>query len=156
MTGNRMIDNILLGAMLGATTLTLALFFYTLKLYERPLPDNEAETSALLSDSKKRVFTEAFKLDKLVVNLKSRTSRLRFLDIETYLVPFKNKYHEVLEEKKARINDILIDEAARIKPAELNTVSGKLIFESRLRKRINTEFKERLVKDIYFSRFVVQ
>lgn len=156
MTGNRMLDNILLGAMLGATAITFALFYYSMNIYEKDLPNDADEKQALLDDSKKRTFSEAFKLDKLIVNLKSRTSRLRFLDIQTYLVPFKNSQHDTLEENKAIINDIIIDEAARIKPEELNTVSGKLIFENRLRKRINQQLKVSLVKDIFFSRFVVQ
>lgn len=156
MTGNRMLDNILLGAMLGATAVTFALFYYSMNIYEKDLPNDADEKQALLDDSKKRTFSEAFKLDKLIVNLKSRTSRLRFLDIQTYLVPFKNSQHDTLEENKAIINDIIIDEAARIKPEELNTVSGKLIFENRLRKRINQQLKVSLVKDIFFSRFVVQ
>lgn len=156
MTGNRMIDNILLGLMLGATTATLAFYFYTLKIYEKPLPSDSVERQALMDDSKKAIFAEAYKLDKLIVNLKSRTSRLRFLDLQTYLVPFKNQQLDLLEEKKPIINDIIIDEASRINPNELNTVSGKLIFENRLRKRINNQFKNSIVKDIFFSRFVVQ
>lgn len=156
MTGNRMIDNILIGLMVGASLLTLGLFYYSLKIYEKPLPQDSVEREALLNDSKQKVFAEAFKLDKLIVNLKSRTSRLRFLDLQTYLVPFKNRQVDILEENKAIINDIIIDEAARIKPDELNTVSGKLIFENRLRKRINKELNGSLVKDIFFSRFVVQ
>ena len=156
MTGNRMIDNILLGTMTAISVATLAFFYYSMNIYQRPLPDNATEEQALLDDSKQKTFSEAFKLDKLIVNLKSRTSRLRFLDIQTYLVPFKNSHHDVLEQNKAIINDIIIDEAARIKPAELNTVSGKLIFENRLRKRINGELNAQMVKDIFFSRFVVQ
>ena len=156
MTGNRMLDNILLGSMVCASLLAFGILFYSLNIFEKPLPVDSVERAALLDDSKKRTFSEAYKLDKLIVNLKSRTSRLRFLDLETYLVPFKNKHHDTLEENKAVINDIIIDEAARMKPEELNTVSGKLIFENRLRKRINEELKGSLVKDIFFSRFVVQ
>ena len=110
----------------------------------------------LMPISKIPYLSSTLKLDKLIVNLKSRTSRLRFLDLQTYLVPFKNQHNDTLEENKAVINDIIIDEAARMKPEELNTVSGKLIFESRLRKRINTVLRGSIVKDIFFSRFVVQ
>lgn len=156
MTGNKMLDNIILGVMLAATLITFGLFYYSLKIYERPLPDNGTETAALLEDSKKKTFSEAFKMDKLIVNLKSRTSRLRFLDLEAYLVPFKNRYNDILEQNKPVINDIIIDEASKINPEELNTVSGKLIFENRLRKRINEQLKAALVKDIFFSRFVIQ
>tara|TARA_Y100000590_G_C15748041_1_gene1023008 strand:+ start:8075 stop:8545 length:471 start_codon:yes stop_codon:yes gene_type:complete len=156
MTGNRMIDNVLIGAMLTASLVTFGLFFYSLKVYQKPLPQDSVERTALLEDSKKKVFAEAFKLDKLIVNLKSRTSRLRFLDLQTYLVPFKNSQVDILEENKSIINDIIIDESSRILPEELNTVSGKLIFENRLRKRINEKMKMPIVKDIFFSRFVVQ
>jgi len=151
-----MIDNILIGAMLAASLVTFGLFFYSLKVYQKPLPEESTERAALLEDSKKKVFAEAFKLDKLIVNLKSRTSRLRFLDLQTYLVPFKNSQVDILEENKSVINDIIIDESSRIMPEELNTVSGKLIFENRLRKRINEKMKMPIVKDIFFSRFVVQ
>jgi flagellar FliL protein len=156
MTGNRMLDNILLGSMLLASLAAFSILFYSLNIFEKTLPVDSVERAALLADSKQKTFSEAYKLDKLIVNLKSRTSRLRFLDLETYLVPFKSQHHDTLEENKAVINDIIIDEAARMQPEELNTVSGKLIFENRLRTRINEALRGSLVKDIFFSRFVVQ
>ncbi|MCY4523983.1 MAG: flagellar basal body-associated FliL family protein [Halobacteriovoraceae bacterium] len=139
-----------------ASFITVLLFVYTQLIYKPPLPDNEQEKAKLKEDAVDEIVTKSFKVDKLIVNLPSRKTRLRFLAITTHLMPFKDDQINDIERKEAQIKDIIIKQTSRFKPNELNTISGKIILESRLKKAINTLFPKKIVKDIHFSRFVVQ
>jgi len=156
MTGNKTVDKILLAFMFLATGAALGTFVYTEMVYKRPLPKDEVELAKLKSDTKGISTPESYKLDKLTVNLTSKTRRLRFLDVQIHLVVFKKTDISKLEEIKPIINDIIIDVAAGMEPDELNSIAGKLIFENRVKKNINTHFKKSVVKELFYTKFVVQ
>lgn len=156
MTGNKMIDTVLTALLLAATLGALGSFVYTQKIYERPLPNNEAEEKKLIENVKKSTFVESFELGKLIINLKGRTTKLRFLEVECHFRPFKDSYVELLSNNKSYINDTVIDVAGSFTPSELNSVSGKILLEERLKTRLNSYFNKSIVKEVYFSRFVVQ
>lgn len=156
MTGNKTIDLALVGLLTLASLATLGVFVYTEMVFEKPLPDEKTEKSALLEDSGKLVAPEVYKLDKLIININATGSRLRFLDVETHLVPYKSKALETFDNQKAFIIDAIIDIASNMPAEELNTVSGKVLLEERIRTRLNDFFGKVLIKEIFFSRFVVQ
>ena len=156
MTGNKSIDTIILLIASLITAATLGVFVYSEMLYQRPTPSDAEEKSKLIEDSKVAVAPEIYKVDKLIINLNSPTKRLRFLEVEVHLVPFKNDYMEKLDAKKFYIQDAIIDISSNMAPDELNTVAGKVILEERIRKRLNDFFGKSLIKEIFFSRFVVQ
>lgn len=156
MTGNKNIDKVILILALLATMATAGVFVYTEILYKRVLPDDQTEFSALKESTKNNFIPESFKLDKIIVNLPSHTSRLRFLDTEIHLVLFDKEFVKLLEENKAVINDLIIEIASDIDPDELNTISGKLIFESRVRNRLNKKLGKMVVKELFYSKFVIQ
>lgn len=134
----------------------LGIFVYTEILYQKPKILDHVEKQKMMAEGKKQVFPSPFKLKKIIVNLPSRNKRLRFLDVEVHLVPFKPEYHEMLESTLPPIRDAIIDIAGKMEPEELNSVSGKILLENRIKKRINQILHKKVVKDIYFSRFVVQ
>lgn len=156
MTGNKSIDTIILLIATLITGATLGTFVYSDMIYKRPLPSDKLEKEKLIEDSKVAVAPDIYKLDKLIINLNSPTRRLRFLDIEVNLVPFRSNAIETFQTKKFYIKDAIIDIASNMAPDELNTVAGKVILEERIRKRLNDFFGKSLVKEIFFSRFVVQ
>ncbi len=156
MTGNKSIDTIILLIATLITGATLGIFVYSEMLFERPTPSDAIEKTKLLEDSKIAVAPDIYKVDKLIINLSSPTRRLRFLDVEVNLVPFKSETIETFESKKFYIKDVIIDISSNMAPDELNTVAGKVILEERIRKRLNDFFGKSLVKEIFFSRFVVQ
>ncbi len=156
MTGNKSIDTIILLIATLITGATLGIFVYSEMLFERPLPSDAVEKEKLIEDSKVAVAPDIYKVDKLIINLNSATRRLRFLDVEVNLVPFKSNSIEIFDSKKFYIKDAIIDIASNMAPEELNTVAGKVILEERVRKRLNDFFGKSLVKEIFFSRFVVQ
>ena len=125
-------------------------------LYQKPLPSDEIEKQNLIEDSKVSVAPDIYKVEKLIINLNSASRRLRFLELEAHLVPFKSNSLDIFEAKKFYVKDAIIDIASNMAPEELNTVAGKVILEERIRKRLNDFFGKSLVKEIYFSIFVVQ
>ncbi|MAF78065.1 MAG: hypothetical protein CME63_05770 [Halobacteriovoraceae bacterium] len=156
MTGNKSLDNILLLIASLITAATLGIFVYSEMLYQKPLPSDEIEKQNLIEDSKVSVAPDIYKVEKLIINLNSASRRLRFLELEAHLVPFKSNSLDIFEAKKFYVKDAIIDIASNMAPEELNTVAGKVILEERIRKRLNDFFGKSLVKEIYFSIFVVQ
>ena len=156
MTGNKTLDTIIMALSIAATLATAGVFYYTENIYKRPLPKDEVELAKLKEDVKNVSVPESYKLDKLIINLTSKTKRLRFLDLEAHLVVFNRKYISQLEEAKPIVNDIIIDIASGMAPDELNSIAGKLIFENRVKKRINAHFKEQVLKELFYTKFVVQ
>lgn len=156
MTGKKLIDTILIGLMLLATLATAGVFFYTQYVYERPLPNPEAERAKMFEQAKEKLFPNSYKLDKLIINLPSRSSRLRFLDMQVYLVPFESSATESFDKHKAAIQDLIIEIASAMEPGELGTISGKILLESRMKNSINMLFPKPLIKSIQFTDFVIQ
>lgn len=156
MTGNKTIDTALIGLFTLATIATLAVFVYTEMVFQKPLPSDKVELENLKKDTETAVAPEVYKLDKLIINLNGRGTRLRFLDVEIHLVPYKSESVEIFEDQKAFVKDAVIDIASNMAPEELNTVAGKVLLEERIRRRLNDFFGKSLIKEIFFSRFVVQ
>ena len=156
MTGNKTFDTILLSMASAATAAALGVFVYSEMLYQRPLPSDEIEKKALVKDSQSATTPENFKVDKMIINLNSQTSRLRFLDVQMYFVPYRSEYNETFKSQISYVKDAIIDIASNMQPDELNTVAGKVLLEERIRRRLNDFFGKSLIKEILFSRFVVQ
>ena len=140
----------------AASLITALLFVYTQLIYVHPLPDNELEKAELKRDSREEVVTKSFKVEKLIVNLPSRKTRLRFLAITTHLVPFKESEIKIIKGKEIQIKNVIIEQTSKLMANELNTISGKVILEGRLKKALNALFSKETIKDIHFSRFTVQ
>lgn len=156
MTGKKIIDTILVGLMLLVTFGTIGVFVYTQYFYERPLPDPETERLKMQAEAKAQLFPNSYKLDKMVINLPTRSSRLRFLDMQAYLVPFNSEATEIFDKNKAAIQDVIIDIASAMQPEELGTVTGKILFEKRIKERVNGLFQKPVVKSVQFTDFVIQ
>ncbi|GAB4010270.1 MAG: hypothetical protein Fur0010_02620 [Bdellovibrio sp.] len=157
MTGNRTLDMAIIGLMTLATASVLSLFVYTEILYTKPLPDEKAEKQKLFEQAKaQKINQEAIKLDKLTINLPTERSRLHYLDLESYLIPFKADTRDLVEKKKSIIYDAIIDAAMTMEAEELNSVTGKMLFESRIKNKINDILGGKKIKDIQFTVFVVQ
>lgn len=156
MTGNKTIDTALVGLFTLATLGALGMFIYTEMVFVKPTTSDKVELQALKDDSKKAVAPEVYKMDKLIINLNGQGSRLRFLDVEVHLVPFKSESIEMIKGQDPYVKDAIIDIASNMAPDELNTVAGKVLLEERIRRRLNDFFGKSIIKEIFFSRFVVQ
>lgn len=156
MTGKPLIDKILMGLNLAALFGCLGIFIYTTKIYKKPLPEESIEFDGLKEGARKRTEVSPFKMEKLTINLYSTGSRLRFIDLEMHLLPFNEEQTKILETHKSHLVDMTIDVIGDMSPEELNSVSGKILLESRLKKRINDFLDSQVIREIFFSTFVIQ
>lgn len=139
-----------------ATLAAGGVFVYTDFIYKKPIPDNEKELQALKDEVSKGAAFKTFKLKKFTTNLYSRKTRLRYLNLEAYIEPFAEEQINQLEEKESIIYDTVILTAGRLKPEDLNSLSGKILFENKVKNNINDLYEEPVVRKVYFSVFVVQ
>ena len=157
MMGEKISDYIVMGLSALASLIAFWAFFYTNFIFEKPLPENTKELEAFKRTAGRMTMADnAYQLDKLIINLPSRTSRPRFLDTNIHLVPLGEDGIKNFEENKARIQDTVIDIVSRTPPEELGGISGKILLKSRLKTALNGFLGQRAVKDIYFTRFVIQ
>ena len=158
MTGNKLIDAILGALTLLITGAALGIFIYTEMIYQRPLVDDQTEKAKMLAEVAESENVAAVSLGKITLNLMSDHSgpRLRFLDVEASIVPFNSGASTRVEENKKAIIDGFIDVASRMGPDELASISGRILLESRLKKRIEEITGPQTVKEVLFTSFVIQ
>ncbi|MFZ8932736.1 MAG: flagellar basal body-associated FliL family protein [Bacteriovoracaceae bacterium] len=162
MTGNKIID-IVLGALSIITAVLVIYIFYISSetLFNRQTPEDLAELERLKMEGMALSFPRSYDLKKIVVNLKSKSKRLRFLEVDMHITPFDEIDTEKLESNKHLLRDEIITLAGSMYPNDLNTVTGKLVFEEKIKQRFNDTLataigKKKTVRKIYFTRFVVQ
>jgi len=156
MLGNPVVDKIIMALNVIGVFAAIGLTAYSNMFMSRELPNNRDEFAALEREAREEGQIEVFKVDKIAMNLYSRANRLRFLSVEFHIQPFKKKHLQVLEEKKAVVIDTMIDVTGHMTPQELNSVAGKILLESRVKKRLNTQIGYPIAKKIYFSTFIIQ
>ncbi|EQC44636.1 flagellar basal body-associated protein FliL [Bacteriovorax sp. BSW11_IV] len=156
MTGNRTIDTVIMALTLLLTMATAGLFIYTEKVYKHPVPSDAAEKERLMQDSAQYNALTTTKIEKLIINLDSPTKRLRFLEVEVNFVTFKESGAKDITENNAIVNDTIIRLANEMPPEELNSISGKILFENRIKRALNDFYGRPVIKEIFFSSFVVQ
>ena len=137
MTGKKLIDLIILGLSLLATLAALGVVLYTTKIFKRPLPNSELEKAKLLSSGRSFKPIKSYKMKRIIINLPSRTQKLRFLEVITEIVPFKDEQVAEIEKIKHIVRDSFLDIAGEMKPDELNSLTGKILLENRIKQRLS-------------------
>ena len=123
----------------------------------KPEPTNQAvEEDKLKKDASEKSRLEPVAIKKFVVNLHSGSSRLRFLDLEMNVLTFHADQKELVKTHEHIFKDVVILVAGQMSPSELDSMTGKITFESRVKKAVNEKLGQPVVKQIYFSSFVVQ
>lgn len=160
MTGKKLIDMILLGVMVLATLAVVGLFYYTEKIYKKPPIDEAALKTELLNSVDAKAVPTFFKVDKMIVSLvpknEAANSRMRWLEIEMHLVLFEAGDLETMKVNLPVVQDRIIDIASKMGADELNSLSGKILLEDRLKREINKALQKPTVKNIFFASFIVQ
>jgi flagellar FliL protein len=152
------INTILIFLTALVTAGALGVFVYTLIIFKKPGINNETEFAKMKVDVTKSVeVVKPYTTEPILVNLIGSTSaRLRFLSIVVNFVAFSNDQVEKFETNKIEIKDMIIDITSKMRPDELNQVTGKILLNERIKTRLNEFYKEQIVKDIFFSEYVVQ
>ncbi|MBD67037.1 MAG: hypothetical protein CME62_17680 [Halobacteriovoraceae bacterium] len=156
MTGNPTLDKILLlinGAIVAAAT---ALVIYSHMGIKAPPINEGAEFGSAIESSMDEFQKVPLSMEEIVVNLYSREARLRFLDTKMDIELFKESDRDFVTSLKPIINDALIDIAGNMKPSEVNSVTGRILLETRIKERVNKHARRPVIKKIYFSKFIVQ
>jgi flagellar basal body-associated protein FliL len=157
MTGNPLIDKIVLGLNALVSMLIAGLMYYYANVHQKPLPENTAMTEEMKKDIEDKSMTfSALEMNGTIVNLRSRTSRLRFLDLDMQLVPSPPFKVEDLKTHNVVIKDIVINVASQMTDEELATVSGKILLEGRIKKETELFFKRPSLEKIIFTKYVIQ
>lgn len=160
MTGKKLIDLIIAGVSILSTLAVLGVFYYTEKMFVKPPIDESKEQAELLASVDPKALPELYKMDKMIISLlptdDSRLYRLRFLEIEIHLVLFKKEDIELIKAQLPLIQDRAIDIAQKMTPDDLNTLSGKMLFENRIKNETNQLLGQSVIRSLYFSRYIVQ
>lgn len=154
-----MIQKILIALCLVFSLASTGVFIYTQVLFKKPLPNDAKEFELMKEESKKPVApVEGYKIKRIMINLEQETGKekMRFLNLEALLIPFKEDGAGILDENQAIVYDTFMTVASKMDPNELNTISGKILLENRLRKTINERLHEEVVREILFQHFMIQ
>jgi flagellar protein FliL len=141
----------LLGLLIG-----VGAFFYAVFLFEKPLPNDQSELQSLKGQARVIPKTEYIKLKKMAINLYSRNSKLKFLEIEIQILPLKKSYSKVIKDNIYYLQDIIIDIAGNMNPNELNTLTGKILLEEKIKNRFNKKRGKPMIKKIFYTWYVIQ
>lgn len=154
-----MLDMILLGVMTLTTLAVIGLFYYTEKIYKRPPIDENKEKLALFSENDPKALPVFYKFDKMTVSLvpkdQNGNQRMHYAEIEVHLVLFKSEDAGIIKTYEAVVKDKIITIASKMGADELNTLTGKILLENRLKTEINKSLGKPVVKGIFFSRYTV-
>lgn len=156
MTGNPTIDKIILalnGLFVAAAT---ALIMYAHLGLKKPSTNRNLELGNMIENSMIELQKPPVVLEEIVVNLYSREVRLRFLDTQMNVVLFEDKDRGLAMKLKPYIFDALIDIAGNMTPKELNSVTGRILLETRVKNKVNELVKRPVIKKILFSKYIIQ
>lgn len=133
------------------------LVFYSHNLLKPEPIDQSAEAQALKDQAVSTSQIQPVPIKKFVVNLHSRGTRLRYLDIEMNVLPFSEDQKELIKTNEHVFKDVVIEIASQLGPDDLDSVTGKILLENKIKKQVNAKLGDSpVVKQIYFSGFVVQ
>lgn len=152
-----MVQKILIIVNLVIVLAGAGLVYYSHNLIKPEPTDQVAEAEALKADALAATSVRPVPIKKFVVNLHSRSTRLRYLDLEMNVLTFHEDQKELIKANEHLFKDVVIEIASRLEPDELDTVTGKILLENKIKKQVNAKLGDSpVVKQIYFSGFVVQ
>lgn len=131
--------------------------FYSHNIIKPPPTDQVAEAAAIKTEAVTGTQLQPVQIKKFAVNLHSLSSRLRYLDLEMNILTFEEGQKPIIKANEHIFKDVAIEVASHLEPDDLISVTGKILFENKIKKRVNARLGELpTVKQIYFSVFVVQ
>jgi flagellar FliL protein len=135
--------------------------FYSHNMIKPAPTDQKAETEAIKTDAMNEMQLQPVPIKKFIVNLESRPSRLRYLDLEMNILTFHEEEKELIKSNEHIFKDIVIEIASHLAPEDLDTMTGKILLENKIKKKVNAKLitlnsGQPVVKQIFFSGFVVQ
>lgn len=152
-----MVQKILIALNLLIVLAGAGLVFYSHNMIKPAPTDQAAEAEAMKKDAVSSTQIQPVPIKKFVVNLHSKSSRLRYLDLEMNVLTFREDQKELIKANEHIFKDIVIEIASHLEPDDLDSVTGKILLENKIKKQVNAKLGDPpVIKQIYFSGFVVQ
>lgn len=95
-------------------------------------------------------------LDSFVVNLDTEGKGSTYLKTQMSLLYTEEDYGKTLENKTSQIRDLIIKDLMEYKPDDLLINGGLATAKMKIRSSINAALGEDMVKEIYFTEFLIQ
>jgi flagellar protein FliL len=156
MKGVAKIDILIVGAFSVATMAIAGLFYYTIYMAPKPLPKEKENLEKLAGSIKPKNLIKGIPVKRILINLPSKSSRLRFLELEINLFPFQEDQKDKISQQLPILKDTIISVVSKMAPDELNSISGKILLEERIKRNFHKSVKEKLISKIFYTKFVVQ
>lgn len=156
MTGNPSLDKVLIALNGLIVALSTGLILYSHIAIKPPIEDEGLQMKGLYNSSIELSKITPVQFKPQIINLYSRDVRLRFLEVQMNLEVFQESDKEIIDTFKSFITDSLINIAGNLAPAELNSVTGRILLETRIKNTVNERLKRKVIKKIYFSKFIIQ
>ncbi len=97
-----------------------------------------------------------YTMDKFTVNLNGEPKRTIRLEVNLNMLG-KEDFEEVMDaENRARVRDRIVQLLNDRSFSELESIQGKLFLKDKIAMEVNTILNKGVVKDVYFTDFVVQ
>ncbi|HXH30478.1 MAG TPA: flagellar basal body-associated FliL family protein [Bacteriovoracaceae bacterium] len=151
-----MLQKILIITNFAVVLLGVGLIYYSHNIVKPEPTDQHLEAQKLQSKALESSGIQPVPIKKFVVNLYSKSTRLRYLDLEMNILTFHNDQKAIVKDNEHIFKDVVIEIAAQLAPDELDSVTGKILLENRIKKQVNSRLGQPVAKQIYFSGFVVQ
>jgi len=114
----------------------------------------ESETN-ITNEDLSAIKTENYKLETFIVNL-TDSERNKYLKVTMELEIAGLKAKEDIEANLSKIRDVIVLFLSAKSFDEVKSIEGKIDLKTELVKRINASLKSSVVREIYFTEFVVQ
>lgn len=130
---------------------TSTVAWHSPKLTEEMLEADMASTS-----EDERFTPYIFTMDKFTVNLSGEPKRTLRVEVSLQMLG-KEGYEEIMSpDSRAKTRDKIVRVLNEKNFSELETIQGKLFLKDTIAMEVNSILKEGVVKDVFFSDFVVQ
>ncbi len=97
-----------------------------------------------------------YTMDKFTVNLEGEPKRTIRLEINLEMLG-KDGFEEIIStDNRAKARDRIVKLLGEKNFADLESIQGKLFLKDRIAMEMNTILDKGVVKDVYFSEFIVQ
>jgi len=124
--------------------------------WHNPKISEEAAHEELASTSEADPGPLVYTMDKFTVNLGGEPKRTIRLEINLQMLG-KNGFEEVMEpDNRAKARDKIVRLLNDNAFSDLETIQGKLFLKDKIAMEVNSILHRGIVKDVFFSDFVVQ
>lgn len=124
--------------------------------WESPVISEESAQRELASTGETELAPMVFTMDKFTVNLEGEPKRTIRLEVNLQMLG-KDGFEEVMEpENRAKARDRIVRILNEEGFNDLESIQGKLFLKDKIAMEVNGILHKGVVKDVFFSDFVVQ